>query len=272
MKNRTFMREQRVICGDSYMEVDIYQVTEHGTRPRRSRERKPTSEKQQRLNDKNARRYLVQLANANFTRKDIHLTCTYDEPHRPQDEQAAVRDLDNFLRRVRYRLAKQGKAPAKYIAVTEGRQADAASGQKGVRWHHHIIISAALSRDELEQLWSVDGEMLGNCNADRLNMSNNLQDLCTYILKNPNRRRRWRQSRGLRMPERRPPNDSRWTGRKVDAVARSGQLYDKDYWAAKFPGWRLLQASAEQPNEYTTWHFTLRMQRVTQKEREHGKE
>lgn len=259
MHSRTFMREQRIVCGERYMEVDIYQVTEQRARPKREKGKATSSEKQQRLNDKNARRYLVQLANANFTARDLHLTCTYDNAHLPQSEEQAERDLGNYLRRVNYALRRQGKAPARYIAVTEGRaQKD---GSAPARWHHHIIIGADLTRDELEALWSRDGEPLGICNADRLNMSRSLNDLCSYMLKNPNRKRRWRQSRGLRMPERKRPNDTKWNRGKVDAVARSGQLHDADYWEKQFAGWQLLEVEATEPNDYTTWHFTVKMRR-----------
>jgi len=62
------------------MEVDIYPYTkdqqEMNRRGKRARKQKESAPKQRNLNDKNARRYLTQLANTNFTQDDLHITAT----------------------------------------------------------------------------------------------------------------------------------------------------------------------------------------------------
>jgi len=85
MKN--FIREKKIYCGD-YLEVDIIPMSESRIRKgHRSKKAKVSAPKQKNLNEKNARRYFIQLVNANFGRKDIHLTLTYDDEHMPFTEE-----------------------------------------------------------------------------------------------------------------------------------------------------------------------------------------
>ena len=89
MKNKPFIRQKVIHCGKQnrkteYIEVDIFPYQETG---RRKRKRKETISppKQQNLNDKNARRYLVQLIKSNFGNDDIHLVLTYRTDTEPKD-------------------------------------------------------------------------------------------------------------------------------------------------------------------------------------------
>lgn len=68
---RVYYREQKHICGKSYetapyMEVDLYQVSAREHREsRRAKRKKATTLAQQCYNDKQAKRYHVQLVNTN---------------------------------------------------------------------------------------------------------------------------------------------------------------------------------------------------------------
>ena len=70
---RNFQREKKIYCGPSdtpdYMEVDIYQYTDNqktAVKGKRAKKEKVSAPKQKNLNDKNAKRYFVQLAESNF--------------------------------------------------------------------------------------------------------------------------------------------------------------------------------------------------------------
>lgn len=242
MKKR-FVRERRYVCGERYMEVDVYPLTERVAASGRRRKEQDTGLVQQNLNAKHARRYLRQLLAANFDERDLHLTLTYGDELLPEDADQAGRDMTLYLRRVRYRCAKLGLAAPAYVAVTEWREEDPAEGQKAVRYHHHLILRCALGRDELEALWTRDGERLGRCNADRLQPDKGaLTALAEYITKYANRKRRWRQSRGLRKPKTPRPADGKWTRRKVERAVKSGAVYDAAFWRGRFPGWELAEA------------------------------
>lgn len=129
---RTVYREKRYYCGE-YLDVFIFPVYSSGKRGSRGRKGKPTSAAQKKLNQRHREEKLVRLLHANFTPEDLELHLTYAE--QPEDDEAAKRELANFLRRVRRYRKKNGLPPLKYIAVTE-------RGKRGGRYHHHVTISS----------------------------------------------------------------------------------------------------------------------------------
>ncbi len=268
---RSYVREQRHICGEYYQEADIYGITptEHRATAR-AKKQAASRLVQQNLNDKNARRRLRQLLNTNFVGVGaVHLSLTYRDPYLPEDADGAEHDLVLFLRRVNRELKKRGMEPAKYIAVTEYREED---GKLKVRYHHHVVMVCGLSRDELERLWCRPGrrkagqgaELLGFVNADRLQEDRgSVEALAEYLTKYPKRKHRWKCSRGLKQPERPRPNDSKYTKRSVDRLVRE-RLHDREYWEKQFPGWYFRQAEAAW-NEYTGWHVTVQLYRPAER-------
>ncbi len=80
-----FIREKKTDCAE-YREVDIIPRTEkaeEAARGKRGKRRKAKKPKQNALNDKNAKRYLVQLGNGNFHVGDLHTSCTYSVDNLP---------------------------------------------------------------------------------------------------------------------------------------------------------------------------------------------
>ena len=220
-----FIREKKVDC-TNYREVDIIPRTDSaertvkGTRGKRT-SHKVTEPKQKDLNDKNARRYLVQLGNGNFTIGDLHVSCTYDKDHLPGTVEEAEKIVNNYLRRIAYRRQKLGLEPLKYILVTEYSYSKDGSVLK--RIHHHIIINGGLSRDVMEMMWTTERinwkkadndpqytvKQMGWVNADRLQLNENgIEALCKYITKDPQGKKRWSSSRNLERPVERKPADS----------------------------------------------------------------
>jgi hypothetical protein len=128
---RTVYREKRYYCGE-YLDVFIFPVYSSGKRGSRGRKGKPTSAAQKKLNQRHREEKLVRLLHANFTPEDLELHLTYAE--QPEDDEAAKRELANFLRRVRRYRKKNGLEPLKYIAVTE-------RGKQGGRYHHHVTLN-----------------------------------------------------------------------------------------------------------------------------------
>ena len=232
------VREQRHLCGSRYMEVDYFSISEaeHRATARAKRER-ASRLVQKNLNARNACRHMVQLVNTNFGPDDLHLSLTYDREHLTGGEEAD-RILMRYLRRLAYRCRKKGMPAPAYIAVTEYR--DEGDEGKTVRPHHHVILRCALSREEIEDLWSDrQGRRLGLARADRLQPDHeSLEALARYITKYPNRRHRWHQSRGLRQPVRPRPNDSRVKSQsRLDRMARE-RVDDREFWEKMWPGWR----------------------------------
>lgn len=176
------------------LEVDIYPtfgVRHDMPRTTKKRESRPS---QKNLNNKRARRYLNQLASANFDKGDLWGTFTYRKGEEPLSIDEAEKNFGNFIRRVNRRRKKAGKPNLKYIYVTEWDE-----GEKGIRCHHHAIFGGDVDRDEIESLWKYGDRT----ETKRLapDPDTHITGLVQYITKDPKGKKRWKTSKGLTKPK-----------------------------------------------------------------------
>ena len=206
-----YYREQKHICGKNYdtapyMEVDLYPVTPKQHKASRRAKRKEASTlAQQTYNDNRAKRYHVQLVNANFGKGDFSWTGTYDDDHHPEpgDTAKADRDLTNYIKRLYRWCDKNGVQRPKWVAATEYCTVQE-DGTACGRHHHHAIIqhTDGLTRDVLEQLWADKAGQIGFTRCEYLDVDHgSVESLVRYISKNKRCARSWRQSRGLEKPK-----------------------------------------------------------------------
>ena len=272
---RRYIREQKTVCGKEYMEIDLFTVSpaEHRA-SRRAKKQKASSLAMMNCNERYSRRYLVQLVATNFSRAEgaLVLHLTYEDAYLPQTWEQAERDVTNFVRRLNRRCRRHGKPKAKWITVTEHQEEDPAGGVREVRYHHHMILQCELSLDEIKDAWctgqGVWKERLGLAKADRAEFEHGtLEAFCQYITKYPKRKRRWRQSQGLKKPEYRPPNDTRYSARKLDEIAR-GRIDDKTFWERQYGKLRtndgvreyeFVEAEARYNQVDGSWHVIAKM-------------
>ena len=204
-------RRSVLIAGDR-MECEIYPVFGREDAQRaRAAKKNQTPEKQKRLNRERAARHLVQLADANFTEKDIHLTLTYrHETTLP----ACRKDVRNFLLRVKRYREKKGLPELKYIYTIEGKT-EKVKGLPVTRQHVHMLMNGGVSREKLEEMWE-----LGYANADRLQPNEyGLEEIARYIIKEAKENgRRFSASRNLKQPQKRT-SDAKTSRRMVKAIA-----------------------------------------------------
>jgi stalled ribosome alternative rescue factor ArfA len=158
---------------------------------------KDNSKAQKNLNDKNARKYVERKINQNFGDRDIWLTLTYDDEHLPPDGDidAAIKNMQRFIRRVNYQRKKRGLPKAKYVYVTEYNEA------AEIRWHHHLVMDGALDMDTVEKCW---GQSSRNEVRRLQKDENGLSGMANYIVKEKKRIRsekRWNSSQGLIDPD-----------------------------------------------------------------------
>ena len=197
----------RTIKAGPRLEVEIYPIfgREDTGRARAARQN-VTPEAVQRLNEERSKRKLVQLADANFTDQDIHLTLTYRQA--PKYDQAQ-KDVKNFLRAVKRKREQRGMSPLKYIYTIEGDD-----DGKRERIHIHMLMSGGIDRQELEAIWAK-----GYANADRLQPNENgLEAIARYITKQQKNRRKWCRSRNLKQPKQRT-SDSKVSNARVKRIA-----------------------------------------------------
>lgn len=260
MSRKNRIREKRIYCGENFLEVDIFPITEQEHKIRKGKE-KQSPPKLVNQNDKRARRYFVQKVNTNFTLGDYHISATH--AIKPDTPEEAAHIAKKFINRIAYRIKKQGLDPLKYIIITEFGLSKETG--KIIRIHHHIIINGGLSRDEIEDLWrerrkkgEKQGKAIGFINVDRLQPDEyGLEALCRYLTKNPNGKRRWSCSQNLEEPVPKI-NDSKYSRREVENLAKSD---DPSFWAGQYPGYILTKCSPEYTEE-RGWAIYLKMRRL----------
>lgn len=204
---RRLYREQINRAG-GYMDVSVYPV--FATPGKRKSRFKPTSEVQAKLNERNSKKALIRLIHRNFTQNDIALHLTYNDSSLPGTVEEALRDVQNFLRRVK-RIYQGSGMELKYIWVCE-------KGEKSNRVHHHLILNTITVDEEIltrfarrnkinekecslrtiiEMLWNK-----GYANTKRLQFGENgVEGLAHYITKQKLFFKRFNTSKNLKKPE-----------------------------------------------------------------------
>ena len=215
----------RTIKAGPRVEVEIFPLFgREDTGRARAAKQNVTPEAVQRLNEERSKRRLVQLADANFTDQDIHLTLTYRQA--PKYDQAQ-KDVKNFLRTVKRKREQRGMDPLKYIYTIEGDD----DGTRE-RIHVHMLMSGGIDRAELEEIWA-----RGYANADRLQPNENgLEAIARYITKQQKNRRKWCRSRNLTQPKQRT-SDSKVSNARVKRLALDFPNEAKEIMEKLYPGY-----------------------------------
>ena len=224
-------RRRITLAGDR-MECEIYPVFGRDDEQRaRAAKKNITPAKQKRLNDERARRHLIQLADANFTEKDIHLTLTYRQE---TSLEQCKKDVRNFLLRVKRYRERNNLGELKYIYTIEGKR-EKIKGYGTTRIHVHMLMNSGVSRERLEEMWE-----MGYANADRLQPNERgLEEIASYIIKEAATGRKYSASRNLTQPLRRT-TDARTSNRVVKAIAMDIRNEAKEQTERMYPRYRFV--------------------------------
>lgn len=131
-------------------EIDIYPIWDNQRMASTAkREKLKHREAQRKVDRRNAVKKLRRMINANFGAGDILITNTYAPGQEPQEERAAQRNMQNYIRRIKTLRERKGLPAVKYVYVTEVTHSEA----RGTRYHHHMIISGGIDRETLENMW-----------------------------------------------------------------------------------------------------------------------
>lgn len=133
---------RKTIKSGKMIEVKIYPIWDTKVE-NRGKGKLLSSEKQQKLNDKNRREHVNRLVHCNFGTGNLWLTVGYGSGKEPKDDKDAHRNIANYIRALK-RVAEKEGIDLKYIYVTE-------RSSKG-RYHHHIICNLN-DRDLAEKKW-----------------------------------------------------------------------------------------------------------------------
>lgn len=241
-------RTKKIISG-KYLEVEMYPVFK-GTKNNRSRKVKPSSIKQKNLNDKNAKKNIIRLIHTNFQEGDLMITLSYKDKFRPETEEQARKDIDNYIRRIKRYRQKNDMPELKYIAVIEYKEAQEG---KSIKIHHHIIMNA-MNRDEAERIWGK-----GYANTMRLEEDENgLEGITRYITKDPRGKKRVKQSRNLIQPTIKIKDDE-YTKRTINKFIKD--VDRQDYFERKYKQYQYINSDIS-VNEITGISVSVKMRKL----------
>lgn len=229
LRNRSVSKYRvKTIRSGDMLEVEAYPLFDAPAGKRGKRKNSSTAA-QKNLNNKNTKKRIVRLTNANFTNDDVWSTLTYDNNNLPADEEQAKKDMQNYLRRVKRHIKKHNLPDLKYIYVTEYSNTPG----KKVRIHHHIITNFR-DRDTLEDLWHGGGRS----HTRRLRADDyGFEGLVRYITKDVRETKRYSVSRNLTKPKV-TVADSKLTRRRAHKIATqevdAQEIFEKMYEGYKF--------------------------------------
>lgn len=227
MRDRGIMKYRvKTIRSGKMLECEIYPVFRHriGWRKKPNQE---STEKQKNLNNKNMKKKLIRLLNANFSESDIWITVGYRNGDLPPTLSAARKDVINYIRKLQRYCDSQGLDKLKYVYVIE-------MSDKG-RIHIHIVMNFP-DRDIAEQKWD-KGEYP---QARRLKPNDfGLEGLARYLGKEPKGGKSYGYSLNLyKSWEHATISDYRMTKRKAEKIA-CRRIDPKEYFEKIYKGFEL---------------------------------
>lgn len=261
------IRANRFAVG-KYVEVDVVPVPEEENSSLVVRGKKKrgyvTSPEKQISNDRRTFKYLRMVIQGNFEKDDYYMTLTFKmaEIPLPNEVDVAKKHLGNFLDKIRRRYKKAG-LECKYVWVMEYELDD--QGEYMTKVHFHVILNKGISRDEIEDCWSIGNgknrRSLGLINTKRIRVNGDtkLEDLAEYFAKGVRTKKgkkAWNSSRNLQRPYK-TSNDHKFSRRQLEKMAVSNDegrpLIEK-----KYPDYRITDIKYRY-TDYRGWHLYLRM-------------
>lgn len=210
----------KIIEAGSMIDVEIYPEFTRKKQISNKKITKKQKKAKRNLNDKNAKKYLKRLVNANFKNRDIYATFTCDDEHLPSDIKEAHKIMTLYIKRLNYERKKRGLKKVKYIYVIEHKP------RAKIRWHFHMIMDGDLDMDTIEEKWKA-----GRRNNTRrvAENENGLDELASYLAKEPAReknQKRWGSSQGLKKPKERK-NHYMFKGSHIKKIIKDESVLER---------------------------------------------
>lgn len=229
-------RTSTVTAGET-REIDVYPIWDNSRIAGAARrERAKHREAQKKVDRRNAVKKLRRLINANFGAGDILITNTYTPGLDPRDDAEAQKQITNYIRRIKRLRARKGLPEMKYVYVTE-----VTHGERGTRYHHHMIMTGGITREETESLWKMGYSNSRTARPDR----DWLSGFAHYITKNKETQekalqRGWCCSKNLYRPEA-THADHKISIRKAQRIARQMEDEGRRILEKENPGYTLTE-------------------------------
>ena len=203
-----YFREKKVRFGDGFLDVDLFEMSDDWEPPAKRAKRKRVSPPHIiAANDRHSKNHLRQIIVHNFGAGDIYVTPTYGGE--PPDLATARQEMQNYIRRLN-RIYTKNNIELRAIWVTEGGRKK--SDGTFTRVHHHLIINAGVSREDIEAAWRGKSRgkdyTRGFCNAVMITPGEGergCERIAEYMAKSRTKNlgkglRRWSSTRNIRRP------------------------------------------------------------------------
>lgn len=262
------IRTRTTRAGDALV-VECYPITRIEAPARAEKQRRRSTAAQIRLNQRRSEQRVRMLIEANFTGADWVVTLTWDygflrdadrmsreellrnwqELQIPEEEADARRAFGNWIKRVKYHMARDGQDPAelKYLYVLESTHEPRDTDPRPLPPHFHVhavVHAPGLPREALKSLWPH-----GFVRADELSLRDEgAARLARYLTKRegktgrprPGRLRRWAGSRNLKEPAV-TVSDRTLSRRRAAAVAADVMQYGREIFERLYPEYRCVE-------------------------------
>ena len=198
--------ETKTITSGPLREMEMYPLFLKKDVPEEFRV-KGTTKSRKNLNNKNAVKYFIRKANTNFGKGDYYVTLNYTDKNRPKTYEEAKKHVMAYIKKLNYEFLKQQlKAEGKkltskikkknYKKIKYMYVIEISKEGKG-KYHVHMILSSELSMDQVESCWKYSRRN----NIRRIDPDDrHITDLAEYLSKDPNGKKRWGCSKGLKEP------------------------------------------------------------------------
>lgn len=259
-----YTRETGYNMGQPYCDTVLFAV--RGPRKGRRSLGRPTSAAQEVVNERNARKHFMRVANANFEDgRDIKVDLTFDEASVPATRKECKRLTDNFLRRLKRAWKSRGiDRELRYLYVIEGSD--------GKRFHVHLLMTGGMGYVEIRSLWGM---------ADVVNVrtlqanQNGFEALSVYLTKQgklADGEHRWYGSRNLVKPD----YEERNAKIPMDEVAELGEYIQNELEVGvgvipteeryapieeRYPGYFCSEAEAKYIEQFKEWVISIQLYR-----------
>lgn len=205
------------------IEVEEYHSGRYGAPGQtRQKRKKPTPEQMAKKNQRHKKDICRRRIRNNFKVNDYYTTLTYAKEARPPDMEAAKKDFNDFIGRVRRAYRKLGHE-LKWIRNIE-------VGSRGA-WHVHLILNRIPETDIiLQEAWTH-----GGIHSQLMYAKDEFRDLAAYMTKSSITDERIRESsystsRNLPIPEPEVDVLPGKTWRKKPHVPKGWYLDQESYW------------------------------------------
>ena len=248
------MLRQKVYETGSFCEVEIFELPNTYKKLHRKTKVKESTPAQRNLNNKKSQRHFVRTVHLNFTQQDLYIDLTYDKENIPTTRQEVLRDIRNYIKRLRrVRKALGITEPLKYIYVISNMD----SNGNRVRYHVHMIINS-MDRDAAEKAWGK-----GRANTDRLQYNEyGVEGKSLYMARQSSGEKAWGSSTNLKKVEAIVKDDRReLTKKKLEDMERCPE--DRNIFEKLYPGWTFTECIIERENEegFGSRRFLIKMRK-----------